>query len=168
MLDSIKNTLKLAFFLKNVIFIKHKLFLLMNHSDLLIQFWSIFTQKGPAAATKFCNLYSNGLAVPTFMKIRPLNSSAAYTCINIQEYLHSKHIDGLMLGYEYGICDPRTANIWYRLMREANLTIQDEQFPKFNTNNLKITFHKVQCLKRGNSGPEQVIAGYIIFDYTIL
>lgn len=138
----------------------------MNQKDLLIQFWNEFGEKGPEAATRFCNLYSNGLAVPTFMKIRPPYSKVAYACINIQEHLRSKHIEGLMLGYEKGVSDPRTSNIWYRLMREASLTIKDEQFPKFEIKNLKITFHEVRCLKRGDQGPEHVTAGYILFDYT--
>ena len=137
----------------------------MNHT-LLVQFWNEFEEKGPDAATKFCNLHSNGLAVPTFMKIRPLNSRTLYACINIQEYLHPKHVEGLLLGYEKGLSDPRTANIWYRLMREANLTIKDEKFPKFEIKKLKITFHSIKVLKRGAHGPEQAIAGYIIFDYT--
>lgn len=138
----------------------------MNHKDLLVQFWNEFSEKGPEAATKYCNLYSNGLAVPTFIKVRPPNSRTSYACINIQEHLHSKHIDGLMLGYEKGVSDPRTANIWYRLMREANLTLKDEQFPKFEVKNLKITFHEVKCFKRGDYGPELATAGYIMFDYT--
>lgn len=138
----------------------------MNQKDLLVQFWNEFVEKGPEAATKYCNLYSNGIAVPTFMKIRPPYSRTGFTCINIQEYLHPKHIEGLMLGYEQGVSDPRVSNIWYRLMREANLTIRDEKFPKFEIKNLKITFHEVKCLKRGEYDPEQAIAGYIMFDYT--
>lgn len=138
----------------------------MNHKDLLVQFWNEFCEKGPEGATKFCNLYSNGLAVPTFLKIRPPNSRTMYTCVNIQEHLHPKHIEGLMLDYDKGVSDPRTANIWYRLMREVNITIHDDLFPKFEVKNLKITFHKVKCFKRGDRGPEHVTSGYIIFDYT--
>jgi hypothetical protein len=138
----------------------------MNHKELLVQFWNEFVEKGAEAATKFCNLYSNGIAVPTFIKIKPPNSRISYTCINIQEYLHDKHIEGLKLGHDKGVSDPRTSNIWYRLMRDANMTLKDDLFPKFEIKNLKITFHEVKCIKSTENGSVEVLAGYIIFDYT--
>lgn len=138
--------------------------------DLLQQFWNVFVSKGPVAATKFCNFYSNGLAVPTFLKFRiPSNKThpkISYVCINIQEFLRPKHIEGLKLGCEKGLNDPRTANIWYRLMREANLTLSDDKFPHIDPKKLEITFNEVKCLKRGDSGPVEMLSGYIIFDYS--
>ena len=80
----------------------------MNHQELLVRFWNEFSTKGPESATKFCNLYSNGLSVPTFIKFRSSSNKSSYACINIQEYLRSKHIEGLLLGYDKGLSDIRT------------------------------------------------------------
>lgn len=123
-------------------------------------FWQVFIHNGPKDATIYLNQkITNGITVPTFLKFKHHSGDVSVVCINIQEFLKSKHLESLSASWPSGKDDPNVANIWYRLQIEANKTISDLPISKILA--LKIIFTPV--IWEEIDGTKK--SGYITFDY---
>lgn len=138
-------------------------------------FWQM-CERNTKLAVIYLNKHSNGLAVPTFLKFTQLPKSGSFmdkkgmVLINIQELLKPRHIESLIKGWPDGHTDPVVSNIWFRLMREANITINElSAIPAIS---IEATFTPVEFIKEmwdpitDSTICEEVKTGYIVIDFS--
>jgi len=145
----------------------------MEKLEIYKNFWNI-CEKDINAAVIYLNNHSTGIAVPTFLKFTLLPTKGCYvnkkakTLINVQE-LKPKHIQSLMNGWPNGHADPIVSNIWFRLLREANITMNElpaNPITCIEATFTPVKFTKETCDSDTDRLSEEITTGYIIIDFS--